>query len=147
MILRSIFLLLLSVSLAFADPNSTETKSCHADKKNCHTEKKTAPVLKTRVETIDTNSANLNRLDEEGFTVRLDCSKFDNDRTKDAKDFLLDLNKPEECLQNSPLFGERVLILMNPVPVTSTTLPLEQTSEPSPTNLPAPASEKPQKIN
>lgn len=125
MILRIIILSLLSFPLVFAVPNPLVAKICDSDKKNCQNHEK-HPVLtpiqkEISPQNIGENTANLTRLDNEGFTIRLDCSKFGAERVKDFKEFLLDLKTPEECQKNSPFYNERVLILISPVVIKSST--------------------------
>ena len=126
MFLRLLFLTLLSSTLAHAHGGKTNAEGCHTEKKtgvyHCHTNKeKTAPVstnldnaTPTQPLATDTkpNSGAVMKLDYEGFTVWLDCSKHgavkfqynaqhDTGNAARAADFYLDSNVPSECQQTS----------------------------------------------
>ncbi len=117
-----LFLLIFSLELQ-AHPGGLNKEGCHTNSKtksyHCHAKKK-KPEHKSSVDQViqpmvivaDNNSANLMRLDYEGFTVWLDCSKRgavkfrynaqrDTGNFKRSSSFYLDPNVPKECQQYS----------------------------------------------
>lgn len=116
-----IAILLLTTSLAAqAHPGRTDANGCHTDKKtgeyHCHavSKKETAEqtVSTSPDESIVNHDGNILRLDYEGFTVWIDCSKRgavkfrynaqrDRGNFERSDKFFLDPNVPEECQQYS----------------------------------------------
>lgn len=123
-----IAILLLTVgSFAQAHPGRTDANGCHTDKKtgeyHCHagSKKGTAKqtVSKSPDKSIIDRDNNILRLDYEGFTVWLDCSKRgavkfrynaqrDTGQFKRSDKFFLDPAVPAECQQTSAkAYGKR----------------------------------------
>lgn len=126
MILRIIILTLLGSTLAHAHGGKTNSEGCHTKKKtgvyHCHNGEKPTPApvptkpvntpAQTPLATDTKPAANIMKLDYEGFTVWLDCSKrgavkfqyvaqHDTGNAARADDFYLDSNVPAECQQTS----------------------------------------------
>jgi endonuclease G, mitochondrial len=130
--LLTILIFIVPLSLAYAHSGKTNAEGCHTNKKtgeyHCHgrqsqapqtpeatpePQSTTAPVaLPTPAPTAKTDNSKLMRLDYEGFTVWLDCSKHgaikfqynaqhDTGNAARAKDFYLDPNVPSECQQTT----------------------------------------------
>jgi endonuclease G len=122
MILRIMALLLLGSTIAHAHGGKTNAEGCHTEKAtgnyHCHNGAKPAPA------TVPTNpastpalatattpsSAGVMKLDYEGFTVWLDCSRrgavkfqyvaqHDTGKAKRSDSFYLDSKVPPECQQ------------------------------------------------
>ncbi|MSP28450.1 MAG: DNA/RNA non-specific endonuclease [Methylococcales bacterium] len=127
MILRIMALLLLGSTVAHAHGGKTNAEGCHTEKAtgnyHCHNGTKPTPAIvptkpvNTPAQTplaTDTkpNSAGIMKLDYEGFTVWLDCSKrgavkfqynaqHDTGNAKRSDSFYLDPNVPAECQQTT----------------------------------------------
>lgn len=133
MILRITLLMLLGSSFAFAHSGKTDANGCHTNRKtgeyHCHGKKAeeaqktpaatpelqstTAPeAIPTPAPAINSDNSKIMKLDYQGFTVWLDCSKHgaikfqynaqhDTGNSARAKDFYLDPNVPSECQQTT----------------------------------------------
>lgn len=123
MILRIILLTLLSINSSFAHPGRTNAEGCHTNKAtgeyHCHNKQPqhqpTKPIDQPKPLAIATQPAstgNVLKLDYDGFTVWLDCSKrgavkfqynaqHDTGNEARAKDFKFDPNVPKACQQTS----------------------------------------------
>jgi len=121
MYLQILLLTLLSINIAFAHPGRTNDEGCHTNKStgeyHCHNKQAqpTKPIDHPKplaVATQPASAGNVLKLDYDGFTVWLDCSKrgaikfqynaqHDTGNAKRSDSFYFDQNVPAECQQTS----------------------------------------------
>lgn len=127
MYLQIILLTLFSVNIAIAHPGRTNDDGCHTNKAtgeyHCHNKQRqaTKPIDQPKplaVATQPASAGNILKLDYDGFTVWLDCSKrgaikfqynaqHDTGNAKRSGSFYFDPNVPAECQQTSTkAYGE-----------------------------------------